>query len=119
MESCDVDNQNRALLLSDGLLAVTGWFSGTNLLIIPDYTVQLVTQMESMREENERQLAEYAANMKSDTKSRNGSSYTHFESLKTFTERTESHYCYDSSKGMNAAISSAASKLTYFSYSTW
>ena len=41
MESCDVDNQNRALLLSDGIVAVTGWFSGTNLLIIPDYTVQL------------------------------------------------------------------------------
>ena len=41
MESCDVDSQNRALLLSDGLVAVTGWLSGTNLLIIPDYTVQL------------------------------------------------------------------------------
>ena len=41
MESCDVDNQNISLLLSDGLVAVTGWFSGTNLLIIPDYTVQL------------------------------------------------------------------------------
>ena len=41
MESCDVDNQNRVLLLSDGLVAVTGWFSGTNFLIIPDYTVQL------------------------------------------------------------------------------
>ena len=41
MESYDLDNQNRAPLLSDGLVAVTGWLSGTNFLIIPDYTVQL------------------------------------------------------------------------------
>ena len=41
MKSCDVDNQSRALLLSDGLVAVTGWFSSTNFLIIPDYTVHL------------------------------------------------------------------------------
>ena len=40
MESCDVDAQNNALLLSDGLVTVTGWFSGIFILIIPDYIDQ-------------------------------------------------------------------------------
>ena len=41
MESCDVDIQSRALLFSDDLVAVTGWFSSINLVIIPDYISHL------------------------------------------------------------------------------
>ena len=41
MEGCDVDIQSKALLLLDGLVAVTDWFSGTNFMIIPDYIAPL------------------------------------------------------------------------------
>ncbi len=41
MESCDVDIQSRALLFSDDFVAVTGWFSSSNFVIIPDYISQL------------------------------------------------------------------------------
>lgn len=41
MESCDVDIQSRALLFSDDLVAVIGWFSSINFVIIPDYISHL------------------------------------------------------------------------------
>ena len=53
MESCDVDIQSRALLFSDDLVAVTGWFSSIYFVIIPDYRYQLGSYVSSTEQSDD------------------------------------------------------------------